>query len=127
METEAADGRPAYQQLADALRRAIAAGTYAPGDQLPTMSELAEKHGIAVMTVRESIKMLASEGLVIARQGKGVFVLRTPTPDQAPVSGAQVVTMLHQLERVVDQLSDRLAAVERRLDQEDGSRPSPTA
>ncbi|GAA1332396.1 hypothetical protein GCM10009660_06830 [Catellatospora bangladeshensis] len=90
------------------------------------MNELAESHGIAVMTVRESIKLLAKEGLVVARQGKGVFVLRKPEAGEVPASGSQVITMLHQLERTVDHLSDRLTAVERRLDQVDGSRPGPT-
>ncbi|ACU40159.1 GntR family transcriptional regulator [Actinosynnema mirum] len=119
MSTEAADSRPAYLRLADDLRRAIAAGDYKPGDQLPTMGELAKRAGIAVMTVREAIKMLTTEGLVISRQGKGVFVLRTPSAEEAPPAAADVLTTLHRLERAVDQIADRLAAVEERLDRAD--------
>jgi DNA-binding GntR family transcriptional regulator len=120
MSTDAADARPAYQRVADELRQAIASGKYAPGDQLPTLAELAEQHGIAVMTVRESIKLLVAEGLVVSRQGKGVFVLRTPTAEESPASGAEVLTMLHQLEKTVERLADRLTAVEAQLD---GSQP----
>lgn len=118
MSTEAADGRPAYQRLADRLRQAIASGHYSVGDQLPTMGELAEREAISVMTVREAIKVLTSEGLVIPRQGKGVFVLRAPSSgDLSPVNDADVLTTLHRLEQAVDHLFDRLAAVEERLDQ----------
>ena len=116
MSTDAADARPAYQRVADELRHAIASGKYAPGDQLPTLGELAEQHGIAVMTVRESIKLLVAESLVVSRQGKGVFVLRTPTAEESPVSGAEVLTMLHHLEKTVERLADRLTAVEAQLD-----------
>ena len=116
MSPDAADARPAYQRVADELRHAIASGKYAPGDQLPTLGELAEQHGIAVMTVRESIKLLVADGLVVSRQGKGVFVLRAPSDEEAPVSGAEVLTLLRHLEQTVDQLSDRLSAVEAQLD-----------
>jgi len=116
MSTDAADARPAYQRVADELRHAIASGKYAPGDQLPTLAELAEQHGIAVMTVRESIKILVTEGLVVSRQGKGVFVLRTPTAEESPATGAEILTTLHNLEKTVQHLADRLSAVEAQLD-----------
>lgn len=125
MSADAADGRPAYQRLADELRKAIAAGVYRPGDQLPTMGELAESHGIAVMTVREAIKTLVGEQLVVTRQGKGVFVLRVPEPSELQVSGADVIMALRQLEGVVDQLAERLAAVEERLDHPGDAPPRP--
>jgi len=86
----------------------------------PPLSELAEQHGIAVMTARKSIKLLVAEGLVVSRQGKGVFVPRTPTAEESPASGAEVLTMLHQLEKTVERLADRLTAVEAQLD---GSQP----
>ena len=116
MSTDAADARPAYQRVADELRHAIASAKYAPGDQLPTLAELAEQHGIAVMTVRESIKILVTEGLVVSRQGKGVFVLRTPTAEESPATGAEILTTLHNLEKTVQHLADRLSAVEAQLD-----------
>ncbi len=52
------DPRPAYQQLADELRQAIAAGRYEVGDRLPSTRELSESHGIAPMTVPVPPRML---------------------------------------------------------------------
>jgi GntR family transcriptional regulator len=68
---------PAYRQIADQLRAAIESGELRPGDRLPSEAELVERYGTAHGTVREAIAVLRAEGLVIARQGRGVFV-RTP-------------------------------------------------
>ncbi|AHH17606.1 transcriptional regulator, GntR family [Nocardia nova SH22a] len=65
---------PASRQVANELRRAITSGELAPGDQLPSERALAESHGVARNTAREAIRILAEEGLVTARHGKGVFV-----------------------------------------------------
>jgi DNA-binding FadR family transcriptional regulator len=80
------DPRPAYEQLADELRQAIRTGDYQPNDRLPSTRELADTHGIAPMTVRHALQTLQDEGLIVARQGRGVFVQQPPTdrPDAAP-------------------------------------------
>ena len=68
------DPRPPYQQVANALRAAILTGTFSPGDQLPSQSELALRYGVARMTIQQSLRVLRGEGLIISRQGSGVFV-----------------------------------------------------
>lgn len=70
------DPTPAYMQIADALRAAIARGELADGDQLPSIRELVDRYGTAVGTVRQAIDQLKTEGRVIALQGRGVFVRR---------------------------------------------------
>lgn len=72
------DDRPPYRQIAAQLRRHISAGTLAPGEKLPSESELIEHFGVARMTVRQAIQELRGEGLVIAEHGKGVFVRSAP-------------------------------------------------
>lgn len=66
--------QPKYQRLADALRTAIDAGEYQPGDRLPGEKALAAEHGVAVGTARQALLALQSEGLAMSRRGAGVFV-----------------------------------------------------
>ncbi len=65
---------PAYAQLANILRRQIAAGEFRPGDQLPSEAQLCRTYGISPMTVRRSINLLADQGVVSTAQGRGTFV-----------------------------------------------------
>jgi DNA-binding transcriptional regulator YhcF (GntR family) len=75
------DPRPPYQQVANALRAAILTRKFQPGDQLPSGSELATEYGVARMTVQQALRILRDEGLILSRQGSGVFVRdRTERP-----------------------------------------------
>ena len=65
---------PAYAQLANIVRRQIAAGQFRPGDQLPSEAQLCRKYGISPMTVRRSINLLSDQGVVNTEQGRGTFV-----------------------------------------------------
>lgn len=72
------DARPVYRRIADALREAIESGDLAPGDKLPSESELMSRYGVAGGTVRQAIGVLRGEGVVIAEHGRGVFVRSRP-------------------------------------------------
>jgi DNA-binding transcriptional regulator YhcF (GntR family) len=75
------DPRPPYQQVANALRAAILTRQFAPGDKLPSGQELARRYGVARMTVQQALRLLRDEGLIVSRQGSGVFVrARTERP-----------------------------------------------
>ncbi|WMX47272.1 GntR family transcriptional regulator [Streptomyces roseicoloratus] len=66
--------RPKYQRIADELRTAIQAGTFAPGDRLPGENDLMSTYDVARMTARQALSVLRNEGLAEARKGAGVFV-----------------------------------------------------
>jgi len=68
------DPRPPYQQVANALRAAILTRKLAPGEKLPSGNELAQRYGVARMTIQQAIRLLREEGLIVSRQGSGVFV-----------------------------------------------------
>jgi len=75
------DPRPPYVQIANALRAAILTRSLAPGEQLPSGSELARRYGVARQTVQQAFRVLRDEGLIVSRQGSGVFVrARTERP-----------------------------------------------
>ena len=65
---------PAYVQLAAILRERIAARTYTA--RLPSERDLVAEFGIAPMTVRKSVRLLAAEGLVVTVPGRGTFVAK---------------------------------------------------
>ncbi|HEY3343387.1 MAG TPA: GntR family transcriptional regulator [Anaerolineaceae bacterium] len=65
---------PVYVQLADVLRASIADGVFHPGDQLPTEAQLRERYHLSASTVRRAINALIDQGVVVAQQGRGVFV-----------------------------------------------------
>ena len=67
------DPRPPYQQVAGALRAAILTRKIAPGERLPSQTELATRYGVARMTIQQALRILKDEGLTISRQGSGVF------------------------------------------------------
>lgn len=56
------------------LRQAIVAGTYRPGSQLPTEAELTEMLGVSRTVVREALRGLEEDGLIMRRHGVGTFV-----------------------------------------------------
>ncbi|WP_031511042.1 GntR family transcriptional regulator [Streptomyces megasporus] len=62
-----------YVRIANDLR-ALIEREYAPGQRLPGENELAERFGVATLTVRQAIARLRGEGLVESRKGSGVYV-----------------------------------------------------
>jgi GntR family transcriptional regulator len=69
-----ADPRPAFRQIADQLRDRIFGGAVPPGGPLPSETELLTEFGASRSTVRHSIEVLKSEGLIETRQGRRAFV-----------------------------------------------------
>ncbi|MGH3737258.1 MAG: GntR family transcriptional regulator [Micromonosporaceae bacterium] len=70
--------KPAYREVADALRSKIAAGEYEPGDQLPSEAKLQTEYDVSRITARSAIDLLRQEGLVVVEHGRGVFVRKQP-------------------------------------------------
>jgi GntR family transcriptional regulator len=65
-----------YQAIERWLREEVLGG--APGDALPSESELAARFGVSRMTARQAVQNLAGEGLVQRRRGAGTFVAPRP-------------------------------------------------
>ena len=66
---------PLYRDLANILRSAIADGTYAPGDLLPTELELCSIHKVSRHTARDALRLLSEEGLIARKRGAGTIVV----------------------------------------------------
>ena len=66
--------RPLYEQIKVLLTNSLAAGEWKPGEAIPSEQELAARFHVSQGTVRKAIDALASENLLVRRQGKGTFV-----------------------------------------------------
>jgi GntR family transcriptional regulator len=65
---------PVYQQIAAILREAIQRGEIAPGRPVPSESQLMQRYGVARLTARKAVRVLAAEGLVEVVPGRGAYV-----------------------------------------------------
>ncbi|MFD3760873.1 GntR family transcriptional regulator [Streptomyces sp. NPDC058622] len=71
---DTADNRPLHEQVAGAIRRAIAEGECGPGDRLPPARDLSRVLGVNANTVLRGLRALRDEGVLEFRRGRGVTV-----------------------------------------------------
>lgn len=88
---------PRYVQVYSAIRDWIYQGTYKPGSQLPTESELCKLFSVSRITTRKAVDMLVDEELVVRQAGRGTFVVHD-------LADAPVVGDMEQLLRKVERL-----------------------
>lgn len=84
METLAAGGvahNPLYKEVKIRLTYGLAAGTWKPGEAIPSESRLASQFNVSIGTVRKAIDELVAEKILVRQQGRGTFVA-THTADR---------------------------------------------
>ena len=69
---------PIYEQIKERLRLLLLAGTLAPGDQLPSVRQLAVQLTVNPNTVAKVYRELEQEGLLANHPGKGCFAATPP-------------------------------------------------
>jgi GntR family transcriptional regulator len=75
---------PIYLQIAEAIRGAVTAGTYRPGEALPSLRELAVTLRVNPNTVQRAYDELSREGIAESRRGLGLFVAERAAADARP-------------------------------------------
>jgi GntR family transcriptional regulator len=83
---------PYYYQLRQLLERAVAGGTLAPGEQIPTEASLCVRYEVSRTVVRQALSDLERTGLVTRLKGKGTFVSEPKVSEFV----AQSLTSLHE-------------------------------
>src|SRR5205814_8056966 len=73
---------PKYAQIADIFRQRIARGVWAQGLRLPANEDLAAEFGVSRVTIRQAVDLLARDGIIEARQGRGTFITGTLKQDR---------------------------------------------
>lgn len=86
---------PLYQQLADLIGSEIEDGTYLPGDRLPGETDLAARHGVHRLTIRQALGSLSARGLIHTVHGRGSYVSHPPI--RHTISGAGEASLTRQM------------------------------
>lgn len=82
-------GRLGFREIASQIRQAIVDGQYPSASFLPPEPELAERFGASRSLVNRAMQVLAAEGLVRPRQGRGTMVTWIPPLTHSPARYSQ--------------------------------------
>jgi DNA-binding FadR family transcriptional regulator len=107
--------RKAYEQVADQLRELIVSGEITPGHRLPNEAALSVQFGVSRATVREALRVLATQNLIRTTKGAtgGSFVI-LPTADHISDFLSSNISLLSQTETVsLDEFLELREALER--------------
>lgn len=109
-------GKPAYQQVAEQLRRRIAAGEFTESGKLPSLAELQATYGVTPTVARDAIRRLKADGLAVSHQGKGAF-LTSDSAEAAKLASpegaiAELREEVARLRGEVGELRERVTALE---------------
>ena len=86
------------ETVADELRRQIVDGELADGDLLPPQAVLVERFNVSLVSLREALRILETEGLVSVRRGnQGGAVVHAPTKSSAAYMLGLVLQSEHVL------------------------------
>lgn len=91
MEIDKKSPIPIYFQLKNLIKDDIESGALKPGSPIPSEREYSEMYEISRMTVRQALKELESEGLIIRERGRGSFVARPKIEQKDIMSFTQMV------------------------------------
>src|SRR5208282_3459081 len=92
-------GIPVYRQIINQTCAAVAAGTFKPGDQLPTIRTLSGRLNVNPNTVAKAYRELELKGIIESERGSGSFIQAQP-PASRPgprEKTARLKTLYHRL------------------------------
>ena len=112
MEIDPSSSVPLHEQVAAAIRRAIADGEVVSGERLPPARDLAAVLGVNANTVFRGLRTLRDEGLVEFRRGRGVTVSGIGPDRSAVVAKArELVTLARRYGYRPEELAEIIAKV----------------
>jgi GntR family transcriptional regulator len=78
-----------FREIAQELRESIVSGQHPPASLMPPEPVLAERFGVSRALVNRAMQLLAAEGLIQARQGRGTMVTWIPPLLHSPARYAR--------------------------------------
>lgn len=89
------DHRALYLQVIDRMKKDIAAGIYKEREKLPSEFELSKTLGVSRATLREALRLLEEDNIIVRRHGVGTFV----NPRPVFTSGIEQLTSVSDMIR----------------------------
>jgi GntR family transcriptional regulator len=77
------DHVPIYIQLMEQIKHMIASGELQPGEQLPTVRQLAADLRVNFNTVARAYRLLDEESIISTQHGRGTFILELPSEEKS--------------------------------------------
>jgi GntR family transcriptional regulator len=90
------DHRHLYLQVIDRLKSDIAKGIYKENEKLPSEFELSKSLGVSRATLREALRLLEEENVIIRRHGVGTFVNPKPVFTAGIEQLSSISTMIEE-------------------------------
>lgn len=87
---------PAYRRIMRVIQDGVAAGTWSPGEQIPSENELVEALGLSRMTINRAYRELSTHGVLTRVRGVGTFIADLKTP-----------TSLVEIRNIADEIHER--------------------
>lgn len=72
------DNRPLYLLVIDKIKQDIENGLIKPGNKLPSEFDLSKELGVSRVTLREALRILEDENVIIRKHGVGTFINAMP-------------------------------------------------
>ena len=108
-------GVPIYRQIIQQIEKGVAGGLLSPGDQLPTVREVALDLTINPNTVARAYRELESSGIIESVQGRGTYVSGTAPHLSGKAREKMIKDKLEEIIREARQLNIKLPKVEELL------------
>ncbi len=86
-----------YEQIVDDIRGRISSGELKPGKRIETQAELAAKYKVSLITVKNALSFLVNQGMLIARPGRGTFVLEAKPKEDGTLVSKSIGLVLRDL------------------------------
>lgn len=113
-------GVPIYVQIVEQVQQLLISGKLRPGDQLPTVRQLASDIRVNFNTVARAYRMLDEAGLISTQQGRGTYILGQPAEGltdllKAETLDEQVRRFLRDLQRQGYTLAEAQRSIEENI------------
>ena len=78
-------GTPIYVQIVDQVRALLLSGGLKPGDQLPTVRQLASELRVNFNTIARAYRLLDEARLISTQRGRGTYLLDADAADDSEI------------------------------------------
>ncbi len=96
---ELGSNTPIFEQIVAQVREQLAIGELKPGDQLPTVRQLASELRVNFNTIARAYRLLDDAGLISTQRGRGTYLLEHDSRKAEEV--VRKTTIEEQLQRTI--------------------------